>query len=174
MRWPVVVLLVLACQCAQPAWAEGQGELERDPPGVVLSPAPLPDGPVTEPAMPPTAPRSEDTAVSTPELGPLETGLASWYGPGFHQRRTASGERFDRRAFTAAHPSLPFGSRVCVRSQLTGRTVVVRINDRGPHTGNRIIDLSQAAAQALGMIGLGLKPVHLFALDGDAQDCPAP
>jgi len=102
-----------------------------------------------------------------------EVGLASWYGAQFHRRRTASGELFDMRALTAAHPTLPFGSRVCVRSQATGRTVVVRINDRGPHVRNRVIDLSRGAAEALGMVGLGLKPVELFALDEDEKDCPA-
>jgi rare lipoprotein A len=101
-----------------------------------------------------------------------EVGLASWYGARFHKRRTASGELFDMKALTAAHPTLPFGSRVCVRSQMTGRSVIVRINDRGPHTRNRVIDLSRGAAEALGMVGLGLKPVELFALDDDVRDCP--
>lgn len=111
----------------------------------------------------------DDMAVT-----PDEIGLASWYGAKFHKRRTASGELFDMRALTAAHPTLPFGSRVCVRSQATGRTVVVRINDRGPHTGKRVIDLSRAAAETLGMVGLGLKPVELYALEDDEQDCPEP
>ena len=103
-----------------------------------------------------------------------QVGLASWYGGKFHRRRTASGELFDMRALTAAHPTLPFGSLVCVRSTVNGRMVVVRINDRGPHTGKRIIDLSRAAAEELGMIGLGLKPVELFALEEGEQECPAP
>ena len=101
-----------------------------------------------------------------------QQGLASWYGPRFHGRRTASGEIFNRRALTAAHRTLPFGTRVCVRSQLTGRAVVVRINDRGPFTGNRVIDLSQAAAQELGMQGLGIKPVELWLLEEGEGDCP--
>ena len=83
------------------------------------------------------------------EVLPSETGLASWYGPGFHKRRTASGERFDMHAMTAAHRTLPFGTMVCVRSQITGRGVVVRINDRGPHAANRVVDLSRGAAIAL-------------------------
>ena len=78
------------------------------------------------------------------------------------------------RALTAAHPTLPFGTRVCVRSEATGRSVVVRINDRGPHIRNRVIDLSRGAAEALGVKGLGLKPVELFALDDDETECPAP
>jgi rare lipoprotein A len=101
-----------------------------------------------------------------------EQGLASWYGPRFHGRRTASGEIYNRRDFTAAHRTLPFGTRVCVRSQLTGRAVVVRINDRGPFSMNRVIDVSQAAAQELGMQGLGIKPVELWLLDEDEGDCP--
>ncbi|MBV7541119.1 septal ring lytic transglycosylase RlpA family protein [Acidovorax sp. sic0104] len=108
------------------------------------------------------------------ELSADEVGLASWYGAKFHKRRTASGELFDMKALTAAHPTLPFGSLVCVRSQATGRSVVVRINDRGPHTRKRVIDLSRGAAEVLGMVGLGLKPVELFALDDGERDCPAP
>jgi rare lipoprotein A len=121
---------------------------------------------------PPVPPPS----VSSPPLSleADEVGLASWYGAKFHKRRTASGELFDMKALTAAHPTLPFGSRVCVRSQVTGRSVVVRINDRGPHTGNRVIDLSRGAAEVLGMVGLGLKPVELTALDDGQRDCPPP
>ncbi len=89
-------------------------------------------------------------------------GLASWYGPGFSGHRTASGERFNTGAFTAAHRSLPFGSRVLVTSRRTGRSVVVRINDRGPFVGGRVIDLSPAASHALGMNGT--EPVTLARL----------
>jgi rare lipoprotein A len=84
---------------------------------------------------------------------PLQSGLASWYGPGFHGRRTASGERFDQNDMTAAHRSLPFGTRVRVVNQTTGRSVVVRINDRGPHVRGRIIDLSRGSARMLGIGG---------------------
>jgi rare lipoprotein A len=91
-------------------------------------------------------------------------GMASWYGPGFHGRRTASGERFDENALTAAHPSLPFGTRVRVVSLANGREVTVRINDRGPHTGGRIIDLARAAAARLDMIEAGVVPVRLYVL----------
>jgi rare lipoprotein A len=79
---------------------------------------------------------------------------ASWYGPGFHGRLTASGERFNTGALTAAHKSLPFGARVRVVNLNNGRSVVVRINDRGPFIRGRVIDLSKAAAQAIGMSGL--------------------
>lgn len=80
-------------------------------------------------------------------------GLASWYGPGFSGHRTANGERFNSGAYTAAHRSLPFGTRLRVTCRRTGRSVVVRINDRGPFVGGRVIDLSQAASRALGMSG---------------------
>ena len=91
----------------------------------------------------------------------LKRGKVSWYGKRFHGRRTASGEKFDMYALTAAHPSLPFGTRLRVRHLESGREVVVRINDRGPHVGGRILDLSQAAAQALGMIHAGESQVAL-------------
>jgi rare lipoprotein A len=87
-------------------------------------------------------------------LAGAETGLASWYGPGFCGRRTASGERFDCSAMTAAHRSIRFGSLVRVTDVDTGRSVVVRISDRGPFIRGRIIDLSPAAKSALGMKGM--------------------
>jgi rare lipoprotein A len=84
----------------------------------------------------------------------VQHGEASWYGPGFHGRRTASGERFDTNAMTAAHRSLPFGTRVRVVNKSNGQSVVVRINDRGPYARGRVIDLSRASAQALGISGI--------------------
>jgi rare lipoprotein A len=86
--------------------------------------------------------------------GLSQTGKASWYGPGFHGRRTASGEKFNQNVMTAAHRSLPFGARVRVTNHHTGRSVVVRINDRGPFIRGRIIDLSRASAHSLGLAGL--------------------
>lgn len=80
-------------------------------------------------------------------------GLATWYGPGFHGRKTASGERFNTYALTAAHRTLPFGTRVRVENAATGRSVVVRINDRGPFRRGTVIDLSKASAAAIGMGG---------------------
>lgn len=94
--------------------------------------------------------------------GEIARGLASWYGGKFHGRRTASGERFDMNELTAAHPSLPFGTRLRVRNPRNGREVEVRINDRGPVTGGRIIDLSRAAAEAIGLIQVGVGPVVLL------------
>lgn len=100
----------------------------------------------------------------TPPVGTeLGRGMASWYGPGFQGKRTASGERFDMNALTAAHRTLPFGTRVKVRNVLNGREVVVRITDRGPHIRERIIDLSRAAAAALDLVQAGEGPVVLLA-----------
>ncbi len=92
------------------------------------------------------------------------TGIASWYGDRFHGRRTANGERFDMNGLTAAHRSLPFGSKVKVTNQKTKESVVVRINDRGPYSGNRLIDLSRAAAKKLRFIDSGVVPVKLEVL----------
>ena len=83
-----------------------------------------------------------------------QAGLASWYGPGFHGRKTANGERFNMHALTAAHRTLPLGTQVRVTNTTTGQSIVVRINDRGPYVGRRVIDLSKASAQAIGMSGL--------------------
>ena len=93
-------------------------------------------------------------AAGSVEAKPLQRGVASWYGPGFHGRRTASGERFNTHAMTAAHRTLPFGTRVRVTNERTGRSVVVRINDRGPFAHGRVIDLSKASAQAVGLGGV--------------------
>ena len=101
----------------------------------------------------------------------FERGGASWYGMQFHQRKTASGERFDMGALTAAHKTLPFGSQVCVRSLVNGLEVLVRINDRGPFAAGRVIDLSRAAAEALGMVGLGIKQVSLTLVEDSTARC---
>lgn len=92
----------------------------------------------------------------------IAKGLASWYGGKFHGRRTASGEIYDKTAFTAAHKTLPFGTLVRVRSLRTGKEVVVRINDRGPYVKKRVIDLSGAAASALGFKSRGVSSVVLL------------
>ena len=97
----------------------------------------------------------------------LQTGSASWYGPGFHGRKTASGEAFDMYELTAAHKTLPLGTRVMVRNPANGKEVVVRINDRGPYAHGRILDLSKAAASQLGLISRGHGDVVLQALGDD-------
>src|SRR3954468_20578547 len=87
------------------------------------------------------------------ETKPTQTGAASWYGPGFHGKKTANGERFNTHDLTAAHKTLPFGTKVRVTNERTGQSVVVRINDRGPYAHGRVIDLSTAAAEAVGISG---------------------
>jgi len=89
-----------------------------------------------------------------PGTGFVEHCVASWYGPGFYGNLTANGETYTGRGLTAAHKSLPFGTRVRVTDTTTGRSIVVRINDRGPYIGGRCIDLSPDARDALGMGGL--------------------
>lgn len=91
----------------------------------------------------------------------IKGGMASWYGPGFHGRRTANGERFNQNALTAAHRTLPFGTKVKVTNLRNGQSVVVRINDRGPFTGGRVIDLSAGAAKIIGIKSSGVGNVAL-------------
>lgn len=94
-----------------------------------------------------------------------EDGEASYYGARHHGKRTASGERFDQNALTAAHRTLPFGTRVKVTNLNNERSVVVRINDRGPHVRGRLIDLSRRAAEALDMLRSGVAPVRVQRAD---------
>jgi rare lipoprotein A len=96
---------------------------------------------------------------------PIQRGAASWYGPGFHGRKTASGERFNSLDMTAAHRSLPFGTRLRVVNEKNGRSVVVRVNDRGPFAHRRIIDLAKGPAQALGLTSSGTAYVSLHRLN---------
>ncbi len=111
------------------------------------------------------APKPVRIAFSrSPQVVSRSRGTASWYGPGFHGNRSANGEIFNQNALTAAHRTLPFGTRVRVTNLNTGLSVVVRINDRGPYSGGRIIDLSAAAARVIGMIGSGVAPVNLEVL----------
>ncbi len=113
----------------------------------------------------PSLPEPADVAdpAAVPGGREIARGVASWYGEPFHGRRTASGEVFNMNEFTAAHKTLPFGTRVRVRNLATGREVVVRINDRGPHVGGRIIDLSRAAAASIGLVSAGVARVALLA-----------
>lgn len=87
--------------------------------------------------------------------------MASWYGPGFHGRRTASGQIYNQNALTAAHKSLPFGTKVLVTNLNNGKSVTVVVNDDGPHIPGRVIDLSRGAAERIGMISSGVAPVKL-------------
>jgi rare lipoprotein A len=104
-----------------------------------------------------TVSRGKGQAAS---FGPRE-GMASYYAKKFHGRKTASGERFNMRKFTAAHRTLPFGTRVRVTNLSNGKSVVVRVNDRGPFKRGRIIDVSYAAAKAIGMVRAGTARVRI-------------
>jgi peptidoglycan lytic transglycosylase len=101
--------------------------------------------------------------------GVSQTGIASWYGPGFHGKATASGVIYDQNDLTAAHQTLPLGTRVMVTNLETGSSTEVTINDRGPFAKGRIIDLSFAAGKALGMIGPGTIPVQVEVIDSPSN-----
>ena len=156
------------------------------------APAPVADIAIANTKPAPSLPASPGLAAVLPDLPPelsvvqpdsgltrpallagesareYQRGGASWYGPGFHGRRTASGERYDMNVFTAAHRTLPFGTWVRVHSLVNGREVDVRITDRGPFIRSRVIDVSRGAAEALGMLGLGFKEVVILVPESTA------
>jgi rare lipoprotein A len=166
-----IALLVLAGCAPNPTLPTPDAALHGRGPSTALSP------PVSLGDVPADAPLSRVVPVeagSAPPTGvaeEIEHGGASWYGPRFNGRRTASGERFDIAAMTAAHRTLPFGTLVCVHSVSTGRTTLVRVNDRGPRARQRVIDISQAAADELGIRGLGVTQVVLSLPPPDSEDC---
>lgn len=117
----------------------------------------------------PDAPVKFAEASTTGRLIALEgvdgfSGPASWYGPGFHGRKTSNGERFDQESMTAAHRTLPFGTKLLVTNRNTGKSCVVKVNDRGPYCDNRVIDLSHGAAKQLNMVSSGVAMVDVFVL----------
>jgi rare lipoprotein A len=133
--------------------------------------APVPDIP-PEPAVPETLKTADSYRINgqwyhpiTDSKGFRQSGIASWYGDPFHGQKTASGETYNKHARTAAHKILPIGTFVLVRSLDTGKETVVRINDRGPFVGDRIIDLSYLAAKEIGMVGPGTARVEIVALE---------
>ena len=137
-----IVLLITGCASTR----SRDAAVRPTPPAVVTPPPAV----VTPPPV--TPPRGPDAPV---------TGKASWYGKAHQGRTTASGEPFDMNALTAAHRTLPLGTRVRVTNLQNGRTVEVRINDRGPTMPDRIIDLSYAAARALDAVGEGVFRVRI-------------
>ena len=146
--------LVLASCSGQPPQQPRPGRLPA-----VMRPAPAP----------PVVPFEDDTPQS------VETGLASWYGPGFEGRQTTNGEIFDSSELTAAHRTMRLPSRARVTRLDTGQSVIVRVNDRGPYIEGRLIDLSHAAAEALGFTEDGLIEVRVEGLGpADARDRAAP
>jgi rare lipoprotein A len=168
--WALPVLAVLP----------GCGLLQRTPdppPADTAVPAPPRDLDAIPDAVPRDEPRSRYGNPETYEVfgkrykvmksgkGHVERGLASWYGPGFHSERTSSGEPYDMYAMTAAHKTLPIPAYVRVTNLENGRSVVVRVNDRGPFVGERIIDLSYTAASKLDMLRAGTARVEIRVLD---------
>ena len=107
----------------------------------------------------------EATVIPSEKGAVLGQGVASWYGPDFHGKATANGEIYNMNDLTAAHRTLPFNTVVLVENLENGRSVVVRINDRGPYVDNRIIDLSRQAAREIDMINAGIAPVELFLIE---------
>lgn len=125
-------------------------------------PVPLPPVPQThEKATPAPAPQAKEEAAPAGKPETTQVGTASWYGPGFHGRETASGETFDQHALTAAHRTLPLGTEAKVTNLETGQSVQVTINDRGPYVPGRQLDLSQAAAQQIGITQQGVAKVKI-------------
>jgi rare lipoprotein A len=143
---------------------EQSGQTARSAPAASPSdgaaPAPVAAATVADPVLEPVHATPADRSPGAGRV--IARGTASWYGQRFHGRRTASGERFDMNELTAAHRTLPFGTRVRVRHVATGREVVVRINDRGPRSRQRIIDLSLGAARELGVQHRGTAEVQLL------------
>jgi len=138
---------VLAAGCAPAPWYVKKQQASRQ------APRPAVAASVIVPVEPAPRPSGRST-----------TGVASYYGPGFHHGKTASGERFDMYELTAAHRTLPFGTRVKVTNLDNGKSVVVRINDRGPFKKSRIIDLSLGAAKKIGMTAAGTAKVRVEVL----------
>lgn len=122
--------------------------------------------PLKASAMTARSPQSLSSNLSTLPVrtNTVRGGMASWYGPGFHGRQTANGERYNQNHLTAAHRSLPFNTKVRVTNLRNGQSVVVRINDRGPFSGGRVIDLSAGAAKSIGVFSSGVAPVQLEVL----------
>ncbi len=157
---------LLVASCALPA--------AKGPASVAQQPAPdraaLADGPARVGAVYSVA---GVRYVPANVAGFEQTGLASWYGDELRGARTANGEPFDPDSISAAHPTLPLPSYVEITSLDTGRTILVRINDRGPFHGGRILDMSLGAARALGMMGHGARPIHIRRIEPSATDANA-
>lgn len=169
----LALLLGLLAACAveaQPPAPAIAADTARPPmqPPMATRPPPAPAAGANLAALP-EARVPSSLPPPKPAVAESYTGLASWYGRKFHGRLTASGDRYDMAALTAAHQTLPFGSQVRVTNLANGRSVVVTINDRGPYAEDRVIDLSHAAAQRLGIIEDGVAEVRLEVLAGATE-----
>jgi rare lipoprotein A len=177
-RWSPVLLLSLwlaGCGTAPEAGRQADGHPALVPPDLASIPDAVPRiEPLSRYGNPPEYEvfgQRYRTLVSS--QGFDQRGLASWYGTKFHGRRTSSGEAYDMFAMTAAHRQLPLPSYVQVTNLNNGKQVIVRVNDRGPFVGGRVIDLSYAAAHRIGMLEKGVAPVHIRAV-GPADGGPGP
>lgn len=189
LRWlcPLLLLSVLAACGGYDVRVLDEPSIYRRPPA---APAPppvtrAPGAPAPQPATPPPAtvperplrPWEKPYVVNGERFDPLldhqgfvEEGIASWYGADFHGKKTSNGEIYDMHALTAAHKALPLGVWVRVRNLKSGQEQILRVNDRGPFVAGRVIDLSYAGAQALGLVGPGTAPVRVEALGFQAID----
>ena len=161
LTWLVLTLLVVPAAGASPSSEDFVIEAIQESEQINGMQKTVPVRPLP---VPPPRPLASTTALPS-KLIEVVQGAASWYGPGFYGRTTANGERFRRGTLTAAHRTLPFGTKVRVTNLNNGRTVVVRINDRGPFRDHRVIDLAHGAAQELRMMQAGEIPVQLEILN---------
>lgn len=188
-RWllPLLLLLSLAACGGYDVRVLDEPSVYRRPPAVPASPpvTASPGAPAPQPTPPPSTttadrplrPWEKPYVVNGERFDPLldhqgfvEEGIASWYGADFHGKKTSNGEIYDMHALTAAHKTLPLGVWVRVRNLKTGQEQILRVNDRGPFVAGRIIDLSYAGAQALGLVGPGTAPVRVEALGFQSVD----
>ena len=153
----IVAMALAGLLCSVPVKADTPHGVQAIEDEAIAAPEPL--------ALPEVRPEAELAPAEAPDAGPdyehLGDGEASYYGAELAGNRTASGERFDPRALTAAHRTLPMGSRLRVINKSNGKSVVVRINDRGPFVKKRIVDISRAAAEKIAMVRAGRAMVRL-------------
>lgn len=176
--WLALLLVLLLAGCAAPGSRPGPDYRKDGPPTTAVDIDAIPDAvPRAEPLCQPCLRPYEVEGVGYRPLasaaGYRARGTASWYGREFHGRPTANGERYDMLAMTAAHPTLPIPSYARVTHLANGRSVVVRINDRGPFRRGRLIDLSYVAAAKLGLVGHGSGPVEVRAVLPGGSPAPA-
>ncbi len=173
----LILLLLAAMLVATVGCGEKKKTSRRTPPPPTIS-APQPSVAESNPPAETEAPAQPETKSSLDEelakyadAAPIwtQTGYASWYGPPYHNRRGANGEIYDQNAMTAAHRTLPMGSIVRVTNEKTQQQALVKITDRGPFVGDRIIDLSVASAKAVGVWRPGTAPVRLEVLFAPAE-----
>lgn len=187
-RWlfPLLLLPLLAACGGYDVRVLDEPSVYRRPPAAPTPPpvSSAPGTPAPQPTAPPVTvpdrplrPWEKPYVVNGERYDPLldhqgfiEEGIASWYGADFHGKKTSNGEIYDMHAMTAAHKTLPLGVWVKVRNLKSGQEQILRVNDRGPFVAGRVIDLSYAGAQALGLVGPGTAPVRVEALGFQAID----